>query len=85
MLASLHGLKRTEIHNLNPMNESIITLEPVAVHNWRAVAKLEVGLEQREFVAGLNFYLALRLRSTAVESTRDLARGCGHRLHDVGD
>jgi diamine N-acetyltransferase len=36
-----------------------ITLEPVAAHNWRAVSKLEVSPEQREFVADPNFYLAL--------------------------
>jgi diamine N-acetyltransferase len=36
-----------------------ITLEPVAAHNWRAVSKLEVSPEQREFVAEPNFYLAL--------------------------
>ena len=36
-----------------------VTLEPVAAHNWRAVSKLEVGPEQREFVADPNFYLAL--------------------------
>jgi diamine N-acetyltransferase len=36
-----------------------VTLEPVAAHNWRAVSKLEVGLEQREFVAAPNFYLVL--------------------------
>jgi diamine N-acetyltransferase len=43
------------------MNESDqpITLEPVAVHNWRAVSKLEVSPEQREFVADPNFYLTL--------------------------
>jgi diamine N-acetyltransferase len=36
-----------------------ITLEPVAAHNWRAVSKLEVAPDQREFVADPNFYLAL--------------------------
>jgi diamine N-acetyltransferase len=36
-----------------------VTLEPVAAHNWRAVSKLEVSLEQREFVADPNFYMAL--------------------------
>jgi diamine N-acetyltransferase len=36
-----------------------VTLEPVAAHNWRAVSKLEVSPEQREFVAVPNFYLAL--------------------------
>jgi diamine N-acetyltransferase len=43
------------------MNESDqpITLEPVAAHNWRAVSKLEVSPEQREFVADPNFYLTL--------------------------
>lgn len=42
------------------MNEANqLTLEPVTAHNWRAVSKLEVGPEQREFVADPNFYLAL--------------------------
>jgi diamine N-acetyltransferase len=36
-----------------------VTLEPVAAHNWRAVSKLEVSPEQREFIANPNFYLAL--------------------------
>lgn len=41
------------------MPASLITLEPVVAHNWRAVSKLEVGPEQREFVANPNFYLSL--------------------------
>jgi diamine N-acetyltransferase len=46
---------------LSGMDELLlsITLESVATHNWRAVSKLEVGLEQREFVAAPNFYLVL--------------------------
>jgi diamine N-acetyltransferase len=36
-----------------------ITLETVATHNWRAVSKLEVAPDQREFVADPNFYLSL--------------------------
>jgi diamine N-acetyltransferase len=59
MLASLHGLIRTEIDNLNPRPQTIITLDPVTAHNWRAVSKLEVSPEQRTFVAGPNFYLVL--------------------------
>jgi diamine N-acetyltransferase len=47
MLSGMDELKRS------------VTLEPVAAHNWRAVSKLEVGPEQREFVADPNFYLAL--------------------------
>ena len=46
---------------LSGMDESkpSVTLEPVAAHNWRAVSKLEVDPEQREFVANPSFYLAL--------------------------
>ena len=40
-------------------SKSSVTLEPIAAHNWRAVSKLEVGPDQREFVANANFYLAL--------------------------
>jgi diamine N-acetyltransferase len=40
-------------------SKSSVTLEPVAAHNWRAVSKLEVDPQQREFVADPNFYLAL--------------------------
>jgi diamine N-acetyltransferase len=36
-----------------------ITLRPVRSDNWRAVAKLEVTTEQREFVADPCYYLAL--------------------------
>jgi diamine N-acetyltransferase len=36
-----------------------LTLEPIDASNWRAVSKLEVSLEQREFVADPKFYLSL--------------------------
>jgi diamine N-acetyltransferase len=36
-----------------------VTLEQITASNWRAVSKLEVGSEQREFVAEPTFYLTL--------------------------
>jgi hypothetical protein len=47
--------------NSSPSNDTDnqVTLQPVHRDNWRAVAKLEVAAEQREFVAEPCYYLAL--------------------------
>jgi diamine N-acetyltransferase len=39
--------------------QSQVTLRPVGYDNWRAVTKLAVAAEQREFVAEPCYYLAL--------------------------
>lgn len=41
------------------MNESQISLRPVDQDNWRAVAKIKVNQDQRDFVAETCYYLAL--------------------------
>jgi diamine N-acetyltransferase len=53
-------MAQTHTGMLSGMDESklSVTLESVASHNWRAISKLEVGPEQREFIADPNFYLA---------------------------
>jgi diamine N-acetyltransferase len=45
--------------NISSENEPNVTLRPVGRDNWRAVTKLAVAADQRDFVAEPCYYLAL--------------------------